>query len=156
MYNNQYTQYNPQLELEKLNAKINDMERIKAQLQQQIAIPPAINQTFQLAPNSSGIKYVNNVEDVKKELVMMDTPFFSNDLSTLWIKNVKGDIKSYELKEIVLKDERDTIIDDLKLQIEELKKEKVINHEQSNDKYINESIKNKKSPNGKSNTRINK
>jgi len=156
MYNNQYTQYNPQLELEKLNAKINDMERIKAQLQQQIAIPPAINQTFQLAPNSSGIKYVNNVEDVKKELVMMDTPFFSNDLSTLWIKNVKGDIKSYELKEIVLKDERDTIIDDLKLQIEELKKEKVINHEQSNDKYINESVKNKKSPNGKSNTRINK
>ena len=37
-------------------------------------------------------------------------------------KNTKGDIKTYELKEIVQKDEKDIQIEYLQAQIEELKK----------------------------------
>ena len=141
-----YTQYNPQNEIDRLNAKINEMEKIKAQLQQQTLLPPAINQTFQLANTGSGIKYANTIEDVEKEYVYGETPFFSNDLSVLWIKNTKGDIKSYELQEIVLKDDKDLLIDSLKAQIDELKKEKVINNESSY-KHVDESIEGKKSSN---------
>ncbi len=146
MYGNMYAPYNPQNEVDKLNMRINEMEKIKSQLQQQLMTPPAINQTFQLAPNSSTIKYANNIEDVKKELVSGDTPFFSNDLSVLWIKNTKGDIKSYEIHEIVLKDDKDLIIEGLMAQIEELKKDKVVKYEPSNE-HINESIESKKSNN---------
>lgn len=146
MYGNMYAPYNPQNEVDKLNMRINEMEKIKSQLQQQLMTPPAINQTFQLAPNSSTIKYANNIEDVKKELVSGDTPFFSNDLSVLWIKNTKGDIKSYEIHEIVLKDDKDLIIEGLMAQIEELKKDKVVKYEPSNE-HVNESIESKKSNN---------
>lgn len=146
MYGNMYAPYNPQNEVDKLNMKINEMERLKAQLQQQSIIPPAINQTFQLAPNSSTMRFADNIEIVKKELVVGDTPFFSNDLSVLWIKNTKGDIKSYELHEIVLKDDKDLLIDSLRAQIDELKREKVTKRE-SNNEYIDEPVESKKSSN---------
>lgn len=146
MYGNMYAPYNPQNEVDKLNMKINEMERLKAQLQQQSIIPPAINQTFQLAPNSNTMRFADNIEIVKKELVVGDTPFFSNDLSVLWIKNTKGDIKSYELHEIVLKDDKDLLIDSLRAQIDELKREKVTKRE-SNNEYIDEPVESKKSSN---------
>ena len=81
--------------------------------------PTAINQTFQLSPNGVGIKYANSIEDVTKEAVFVDTPFFSKDLSVLWIKNARGDIKAYELNEIVEKDEKDMEIELLKSEIDE-------------------------------------
>lgn len=146
MYGNMYAPYNPQNEVDKLNMKINEMEKLKAQLQQQSIIPPAINQTFQLAPNSGTMRFADNIEIVKKELVVGDTPFFSNDLSVLWIKNTKGDIKSYELHEIVLKDDKDLLIDSLRAQIDELKREKVTKRE-SNNEYIDEPVESKKSSN---------
>ena len=146
MYNNPYINYSPQNEIDKLNNKIAEMERLRSQIQQQSIVPPAINQTFQIAPNSSTMRFANNIEDVRKELVAGDTPFFSNDLSVLWIKNTKGDIKSYELSEIVLKDDKDILIDSLKAQIEELKKEKVDRYESSHE-YADESSENKKSSN---------
>ena len=111
------TIYNPQASIDRINAQIAELEKIKAQ----IPAPPAINQTFQLAGNS-GIKYANSIDDVNKEMVIGDTPFFSNDLSVLWIKNNKGEIKTFELNEIIQKDDKDLLIDSLKLQIEELKK----------------------------------
>jgi len=96
---------------------------------------PAINQTFQLAPNGhGGIRYVNSIEDVGKETVFVDTPFFSKDLSVLWIKNSSGDIKAYELNEIVKKDEKDLQIDLLTAKINEL--EGMIKNEQSNKTII--------------------
>lgn len=147
MYGNPYiTNYNPQNEIDKLNTKIGEMERLRTQLQQQSLVQPAINQTFQLAPNSNGMKFANNIDDVRKELVASDTPFFSKDLSVMWIKNIKGEIKSYELQEIVLKDDKDLLIDSLKAQIEELKKERNYN-EQSNSKYVNGSTESEKSSN---------
>ena len=120
MYNNPYySNYNMQTSLDNINNNIAELERLKAQMQNR-QNQPAINQTFQLAPTSS-IKYANTIEDVQKEMVVGDTPFFSKDLSVVWIKNAKGDIKSYELNEILLRDDKDIMIESLQKQINDLK-----------------------------------
>lgn len=113
--------YNRQADLDRINAQMNELEKIKAQMQQQ-PMQPNINQTFQLAPtNSHTMRYANTIEDVNKETVYFDTPFFSKDMSVLWIKGVSGNIKTYELSEILPKDEKDLQIEYLQSQIEELK-----------------------------------
>lgn len=104
-------------------------DRIDKQLQQ-LTQPPAqqqapnINQTFQLAPtpNQAGIKYANTIDDVNRELVYFDTPFFAKDMSVVWVKNTKGEVTSYELQKIIHKDDKDLMIESLQLQIDELKK----------------------------------
>ena len=104
-----------------LNDRIdNEIERLK-QMKSQVQQPAPITQNFQLAPTHSGMKYANTIDDVKKEIVYFDTPYFSKDMSVLWVKNSKGDIKAYELTEIVEKDDKDIQIEYLQSQIEELK-----------------------------------
>lgn len=122
MYNNPYySNYNMQSSLDSINNNIAELEKLKAQIQNR-QNQPAINQTFQLAPtNQTGMKYANTIEDVNKEMVTGDTPFFSKDLSILWIKNAKGEVKSYELTEIIIKDDKDIMIESLQSQINELK-----------------------------------
>lgn len=115
MYNNPY------LNNLNLNDRIdNEIERLK-QMKSQVQQPAPITQNFQLAPTHNGIRYVNTIDDVKKEVVYNDTPFFSKDLSVLWVKNSKGDIKAFELKEIVEKDEKDIQIEYLMDEIDKLK-----------------------------------
>ncbi len=122
MYNNPYySNYNMQQSLDNINNNIAELEKLKAQMQNR-QNQPAINQTFQLAPtNQSSMRYANTIEDVNKEMVIGDTPFFSKDLSILWIKNAKGEVKSYELNEILIKDDKDIMIENLQSQINELK-----------------------------------
>jgi hypothetical protein len=67
------------------------------------------------------MRFANSIEDVKKSVILGDTAFFSNDMTVLWIKNNKGEIKSYELNEIIPKDEKDMQIELLMSQIQELK-----------------------------------
>ena len=119
MYNNLYQQTS----LDNLNKQIAELERLRTQMQQ----PAPITQNFQIAP-SAGIRYANSIEEVQKSFVVADTPFFSRDLSVLWVKNTKGEIKSYELNEIVEKDDKDIQISLLQQQINELKG--MINNEQ--------------------------
>ena len=129
MFNNPYTQnYNQQNQFSNLDQNYLSMldkeeERIKNLKNNYVNRyqQPAINQTFQLAPNNQSIKYANTINDVNKETVYSDTPFFSKDMTVLWIKTVKGDIKTYELNEIVPIDDKDMQIEYLKSQIEELK-----------------------------------
>lgn len=125
---------------------------------------PAINQTFQLAPTNNGIKYVNDIEDVKKELTIYDTPFINRDYTNLWIKNSKGEIRSFKLEEIIPKDEKDIVIEKLQNQINQLSNQiKEMNYAKSNDEngyeyeseQIVESIKNDK-PTNVSNNRTSK
>ena len=144
MYNNPYySNYNMQQSLDNINNNIAELEKLKAQMQNR-QNQPAINQTFQLAPtNQSSMRYANTIEDVNKEMVTGDTPFFSKDLSILWIKNAKGEIKSYELTEIILKDDKDIMIENLQNQINELKG--MIKDE--HDTNTNESIKSSKPTN---------
>ena len=125
MYNNPYFNngYNPQMNMDRINEQISQLEKMKQQMQQPVQTPQPTNltQNFQLAPNNHTMKFVNTIDDVNKEVVYYDTPFFSKDMTVMWIKNTKGDIKSYELNEIVPKDAKDMQIEYLQAQIEELR-----------------------------------
>jgi len=125
MYNNPYINpYNQQANIDRLNEQINNLERMKAQMQQPQPQPTNLTQNFQLAPTSRDvIRYATSLEEVQRDMVIGDTPYFSKDMSVVWIKNLKGEIKTYELNEIIPKDEKDIQIEYLKGQIEELKKE---------------------------------
>jgi uncharacterized coiled-coil protein SlyX len=123
MYNNPYMPYNQQPTIDRINAQMAELEKMKEQLQKPIP-QPSINQTFQLAPtNREVIKYANSMEEVQREMVVGDTPYFSKDMSVVWVKNTKGEIKTYELNEIIAKDDKDLKIEYLQAQIYELKKE---------------------------------
>ena len=128
-------------------------DRIDRQLQQiqQYNQPQQtpITQNFQLAPTqNSSIKYAESIDDVKKELVLNDTLFVNKNYTTMWLKNARGDIKTYEIKEIVILDEKDAQIQNLTAQIEELKKE--LNTYATNvNEYVNVKTSNAKSTTGK-------
>lgn len=98
---------------------------------------PNINQTFQLAPTQTGngFRYVNSIEDVKRELVFGDTLFLNREYTRMWLKNARGETKEYELVQIVELDPKDAEIRKLQGQIEELKKviEDATNNIKSND-----------------------
>jgi hypothetical protein len=117
------TSYNPQMTVDKINNQINELERLKSQIpQNNLQQPTNLTQNFQLAPqNRDVIKYAGSIEEVQRDMVIGDTPFFSKDMSVVWIKNTKGDIKTYELNEIIPKDEKDLQIELLMSQISELK-----------------------------------
>lgn len=114
---------NTQNSIDRIDGQIKELENMRSQLQR--VSQPSINQTFQLAPNmQGGIKYVNSIDDVSKELVFNDTIFLNKEFNKLWLKNAKGEIKSYELKEVIIKDEKDLIIEALQNQIKEMKGDK--------------------------------
>ena len=123
MYNNPYMNYPQNYNQQNINDRIDNqiaqLQQMKEQMKHQQ--PTSINQTFQLAPQQSGMKYANSLDDVNKEMVYADTPFFSKDMSVVWIKNNKNEIRTYELNEIVPKDAKDMQIEYLQAQIEELK-----------------------------------
>ena len=148
MYNNPYNQQN---NIDRINAINNEIANLEMR-RTQAMMPQPITQNFQMLNNNS-MRYANDIEEVKRDYTINDTPFFSKDMSVLWVKNIKGDIKTYELKEIVQKDEKDMLIDALMLQIEDLKKERDKNG-QSDYKYVDKSTQNKKSSNGKTSSRV--
>jgi len=130
MYNNPYLQnYSQQSLNEKIDNEIAKLQQMKNHNVSQ----PAINQTFQLAPTNNGIRFVNDIEDVKKELAISETPFINKDYSILWIKNAKGDIRTFELNELIPKDEKDLIIEKMQLQIDKLNNQ--IKEMNSNEQY---------------------
>ena len=148
MYNNPYlpNYYNQQASLERINEQITQLENLKKQMQQpQPQQPTNLTQNFQLAPTTRDvIRYASSMEEVQRDMVIGDTPYFSKDMSVVWIKNIKGEIKTYELNEILPKDDKDIKIEYLQAQIEELKKG--INKHESN-ANVNESIESEKSSN---------
>ena len=121
MFNNPYN-YNQQANLERINNQIAELEKMKNQISNPLPQPTNLTQNFQIAPtNQASMRFANSIDEVKKEIVIANTPVFTNDLSVVWVKNIKGDIKTYEMKEIVEKDEKDLLIDSLQLQIKDLK-----------------------------------
>jgi len=141
MYNVPY--YNPQASIDRINTQIAELEKMKQQIPAQPIQPTNLTQNFQLAPNSTTMRYANSIDEVQKDLVIGDTPFFSKDLSVMWIKDIKGNIKSYELNEIVQKDEKDLQIEYLQAQVDELKG--MIKNEKSNDECASSTIENDES-----------
>lgn len=153
-----YNPYNNQMYINDLQ---NMRDRIDRQMQQmtqtnQQAQTPQINQNFQITPTQSNntIKYVNNIEEVKNELVFSDTLFVNKEFSRLWFKNAKGEVTIYDLKKVVELDEKDKKINELMARIELLESEKV-NNEQYANKNVNDTIAVKKPTNGKPNTTSN-
>ena len=141
MYTNPYlSAYNSQANLDRINAQINELEKIKSQMQQPVQTPTNLTQNFQLAPtNRDVIRYATSMEEVQRDAVLGETPYFSKEMSVVWVKNTKGEIKTYELNEIVPKDDKDLKIEYLQAQIEELKKGMKNNESNVN---VNESITN--------------
>lgn len=140
MYNNYSNFYNPQASIDRINTQIAELEKMKQQIPQQQPLPQPTNltQNFQLAPtNKEVIRYASSIEEVQRDMVIGDTPYFSNDMSIVWVKNTKGEIKTYELSEIIPKDNKDLQIEYLQAQIEELKKGMVNNEPNAN---VNEPI----------------
>lgn len=122
--------YSPQANIDRINSQIAELEKLKAQMPMQ---PTNLTQNFQLAPaNKDIIKYANGIDDVQREMVVGETPYFSKDMSVVWVKNNKGEIRTFELNEIIPKDEKDIKIEYLQAQIEELKKEV-----KQNERYTN-------------------
>ena len=134
--------------IDRINAQINELEKMRNQMQQPIQPPTNLTQNFQLAPaNRDVIKYADSINEVQRDMVMGDTPYFSKDMSVVWIKNTKGEIKTYELTEIIPKDDKDIKIELLMAQIEELKKGMMKHESNAN---VDESIKDEESTDVKS------
>lgn len=122
------------------NMRDNIDKKIQQIQQQNYQQPTNLTQNFQLAPTNgnNNIKNVNSLDEVQKELVLADTYFFNNDMTNLWIKNSKGDIRTFELQEIIPKDEKDILIENLQKQIEELKENKANEYNKSNGEQLYE------------------
>lgn len=143
MFNNPYSLYSSQPSIDRINAQINELQKMKEQMQQPVQ-PTNLTQNFQLAPNNREvIRYASSMDEVQRDMVIGDTPYFSKDMSVVWIKNTKGEIKTYELNEIVAKDEKDIKIELLQSQLNELKG--MMHNEHNAD--VNESVENEESSN---------
>ena len=136
-----FNTYSPQANLDRINSHIAELEKMRQQLTQQ----PPITQNFQITPNGQSMRYSDSLESVEREYVTGDTPFFSKDLSVLWLKNASGEVKTYELKEIIKKDEKDLQIEYLMAQIEEMKG--MIANARPSDADVDEPTESKKSTN---------
>ena len=96
---------------------------IYQQMQQQNQMIPQqpITQNFQIAPvqqqNELQAKYVNSIDEVKNIFVMREGLFVNKDMTTLWLKNINGDIKTYSLSEVIEIDPKDAEISDLKTEL---------------------------------------
>ena len=146
-----YNPYNNQMYMQDLQGLRDRIDRQMQMANQNQPQATPITQNFQLAPSQSnnGIKYASSIEEVKKELVFIDTLFVNKEYTILWHKNASGDIKTYELKELIIKDEKDLKIEELEAKLNKLLGEK------ENEQYVNENVdgatSSKKSSNGKSN-----
>jgi len=156
MYNYPYG-FSPQANVDRINNINNEIANLEMKRTQAMMPQPVqpITQNFQMLNGNATMRFATNFEEVQRDFVITDTPFFSKDMSVVWIKNTKGDIKTFELNEIVAKDEKDLKIEMLQAQIDELKKERVIKNEPSNE-YVDEPIKDEKSTSVQSVSRIKK
>ena len=125
--NNQYYMQNMQ-DLQNMKERIDkQMQQMQQfnQNQMQNQQPTPITQNFQLAPNTNNneleSKYVNKIDEVKGIFVMKTGVFLNKELNTLWIKNTNGDIRTFELNEIIEKDPKDVEINNLKQELQRMK-----------------------------------
>ena len=126
------------------------------QMQQQQPVP--ITQNFQLAPNPTNneleSKYANNIDEVKGIFVMKTGVFLNKELNTLWIKNTNGDIRTFELSEIIDIDPKDKEIAILKQELEKMK-EMISNESDVNNTDNDESNESKNATKLSNNKRTN-
>ena len=116
---NQYYMQNLQDMRNRIDKQMQDIQQ--AQNQQQAQMPTNLTQNFQLAPtqNQSEFdgKYANDISEVKNTLVLKNTFFVNKDMNRMWLKSVSGEVKTFELTEIVDLDPKDKEIAELKHQV---------------------------------------
>ena len=126
---------------EKIDRQMQQMQQLNQNQMQQQPTPTNLTQNFQLAPNPNNneleSKYVNNIDEVKGIFVMKTGVFLNKELNTLWIKNTNGDIRTFELNEIIPQDPKDIEINNLKKELQRMK-EMISNESNVNNSDFNE------------------
>ena len=160
-YTNQYYMQDLQNMRDRIDRQMHQMQQNQFMQPQQ----PPITQNFQLAPNPMNsdleAKYANSIDEVRNTFVVKTGIFATKDFSTIWIKDVTGNIKTYKTEEVVELDEKDKKILDqnnqiliLQKQINSLKEE-MANASTSNNSILDESITSKKSTRSTTNSKAN-
>lgn len=158
-----YPNYNSQFymqDLQNMRDRIDNQMRQIQQQQNQIPqqVPTNLTQNFQIAPqqniaNELEVKYANNIDEVKNTFVMKTGVFVTKDFSTLWVKDVSGNVRTFRTEEVVELDEKDKEIMYLKKQIEEMKG--MMYSAESNTTNVDEPISESKSTRVQTNRRTN-
>ena len=122
--NNQFYMQDLQNMKDRIDRQMQQVQQMNQnQIQNQQPVP--ITQNFQLAPNPNSneleSKYVNNIDEVKGIFVMKTGVFLNKELNTLWIKNTNGDIRTFELNEIIPQDPKDIEINNLKKELQRMR-----------------------------------
>ena len=120
---------------EKIDRQMQQIQQLNQNQMQQQPTPTNLTQNFQLAPNPTNneleSKYANNIDEVKNTFVMKTGVFVNKELNTLWIKNTNGDIRTFELNEIIPQDPKDVEINNLKLELQKMRE--MINYDNKSD-----------------------
>ena len=138
--NNQYYMQDLQNMKERIDKQMQQIQQFNQnQMQQQQPVP--ITQNFQLAPNPTNYelesKYANNIDEVRNTFVMKTGVFVNKDFTSMWVKNTNGDIKTYELNEVIEQDPKDIEINNLKQELQRMK-EMIVNESNVNNSDFNE------------------
>ena len=106
----------------------NMRDRIDRQIQQyqyNQQQQPQIQQTFQLAPNQNGnevdAKVAETIDEVSKSFVLKPTIFVNKNYSTMWVKDIGGNIRTFKTEEVVQVDESIQEINQLKRELADVK-----------------------------------
>lgn len=120
-YNNQYYMQELQGMKDRIDSQLRQYQQ-QNQVQQQ---PAPITQNFQIAPTNNNneleSKYANNIDEVRNTFVMKTGIFVNKDLTSLWVKNTNGEIRIFELNEVIEQDEKDLEIQNLRNEIERMR-----------------------------------
>lgn len=132
--NNQYYMQDLQNMREKIDRQMQQVQQMNQnQMQQQQPVP--ITQNFQLAPNPTNneleSKYANNIDEVRNTFVMKTGVFVNKDFTSMWVKTTDGNIKTYELNEVIQQDPKDVEINNLKLELQKMRE--MINYDNKSD-----------------------
>lgn len=106
--------------------ELQNMLQMQQQMQQQVyPQQPQIQQTFQLSNPTNNTdfdaRYAETIEEIKNVIVYRNTLFINKSMNKLYFKDASGNIKAYELNEIIEKDPKDVLIDNQKDEIDQLK-----------------------------------
>lgn len=133
--NNQLYMQDLQNMRDKIDRQMQQVQQINQNQMQQQPTPTNLTQNFQLAPNSNNneleSKYVNNIDEVKGIFVMKTGVFVNKDFTSMWVKTIDGNIKTYELNEVIQQDPKDVEINNLKLELQKMRE--MINYDNESD-----------------------
>ena len=131
---------------EKIDRQMQQMQQFNQNQMQQQPTPTNLTQNFQLAPNPTNneleSKYANNIDEVRNTFVMKTGVFVNKDFTSMWVKTTDGNIKTYELNEVIQQDPKDVEINNLKLELQRMR-EMISNESNVNNSDYDESNESK-------------